>query len=140
MKPLFRAVLVNSAATLTLAFAAFLQPARAAIVILDDDFNDPGNNIGINSSGVGGGFNSFTSGGIVREINSLLQLDGQGYGYDRASVASQTGISINAAGTLYHFSGVSFTNDTTLGTTGNTDRLYLGVGNTNVAGDWQGTP
>ena len=42
--------------------APLRQPVRAAVVILNDAFNDPGNNLGINTNGIGDGFTVFIAG------------------------------------------------------------------------------
>lgn len=124
------------AASLTLGLAAFLQTARASIVILDDDFNDPNNNLAINTNGIGGGFGTFTaSTGYTRETNSLGVIGNTGNGAGRANIASVMPMDISAVGTLFDFQNVRYTN-TVVGGAPLTDRLCIGVLATNVASDW----
>jgi hypothetical protein len=121
---------------LTLGLAAFVQTARADVVILDDHFNDPGNRLTVNTNGIGGGFGSFTqSTGYTRETNSLGVIGNTGNGAGRANIASQNPMDISAVGTLFDFQNVSYTN-TVVGGAPNTDRLIIGVIATNVASDW----
>jgi hypothetical protein len=123
------------AAGLTLGLTAFVQITRADVVILDDHFNDPNNRLTVNTNGIGGGFGVFTSNtGFTRETNSLAQIGNTGNGAGRANIASQSPMDISAAGTMFDFQNVSYTNTTQA--TPNTDRLILGVIATNVASDW----
>ena len=95
-------------ASLTLGLAVLFQTARANLVILDDNFNDPNNNLAVNTNGIGGGFGSFTaSTGFVRETNGLAQVGNTVNGAGRANIASQNPMDISAAGTRFDFQNVS---------------------------------
>src|SRR5215469_15880496 len=81
---------------LVLGLTAFLQSAHANTVVLDDDFNDPNNNLGLNTNGIGDGFTSFaTDAADVGETNSLAFLSASVAGFNRSSIASIDGIGIN---------------------------------------------
>jgi hypothetical protein len=121
---------------LTLGLTALVQTARADVVILDDDFNDPNNRLTVNTNGIGGGFGVFTaSTGFTRETNGLGVIGNTGNGAGRANIASQNPMDISAVGTLFDFQNVRYTN-TVVGGAPNTDRLIIGVIATNVASDW----
>jgi hypothetical protein len=124
------------AAGLMLGLTAFFQSARADLVMLDDDFNDPNIRLAVNTNGIGGAFSFFTaSTGFARETNSYAQVGNTGNGAGRANIASQNGFPIGSGGTLFHFSNVRYTN-TVVGGAPLTDRLILGVLATNTASDW----
>lgn len=123
---------------LALGLLAPAQPVRADIVLLDDDFNDPNNNIGINTNGIGNGFTIFTAanGGVI-ETNSFAQTLMRVNGADRAVFCSMDALSINnAAGTRYEFRNVNFEKQPSSTGTGATDRLLVGVENRAPAGDF----
>jgi hypothetical protein len=124
------------AAGLMLGLTAFFQSARANLVMLDDDFNDPNIRLAVNTNGIGGGFGFFAlSGGFSRETNSFAQVGNTGNGAGRANIASQSGFPLGSGGTLFDFQNVKYTN-TVVGGAPLTDRLILGVLATNVASDW----
>src|ERR1051325_12175471 len=85
---------------------ALAQSSRADTIILDDHFNDPNNNIGINTNGIGSGFTIFTAvqGGVV-ESNSFAQTIMRVNGADRAVFNSIDALPINnaPAGTRFEF-------------------------------------
>src|ERR1051325_7731267 len=68
---------------------ALVQSVRADVLILDDHFNDPNNNLGLNTNGVGSGFTIFTAvqGGVI-ETNSFAQTLMRVNGADRAVFCS----------------------------------------------------
>ncbi len=124
---------------LTSGLAALVQPLRADTIILDDHFNDPNNNIGINTNGIGSGFTVFTaaSGGVL-ESNSFAQTLMRVNGADRAVFCSIDALPINnaIAGTRYQLLNVSFVKQPSSTGTGATDRLLVGVENRAPAGDF----
>jgi hypothetical protein len=123
-------------AGLMLGLTAFFQMARANLVVLDDDFNDPLNRLTVNTNGIGGAFGTFTAGGgQSSEANDNAVIASFVNGAARANIASQNGFAINAGGTLFDFQKVSYTNTTTAAA-GTTDRLILGVLGTNSPSDW----
>jgi len=125
---------------LVLGLAALTLPARADVVVFDDHFDD--NDLGTNTSGIGAGFSSFIQtpfgqdgNTYARETNSLAQLSSSINAAQRESIVSKNTVAINAGGTLFEFRGVSFTNQPANGGAPNTDRLFVGVGNTGPIAD-----
>ena len=123
--------------------ASPLPSTRLGTVVLDNGFNDANNNIGLNTNGVGHGFTTYVNAAsgqdgftYALETNSLAQLSSSVNGANRESIDSIDAFPVNAGGTLYQFSGVSFTNQLHNTGTGNTDRLLLGVQINGTAGDW----
>ncbi len=126
------------AACLMLGVAALSQSVRADLVVLDDDFNDPNNNLAINTNGIGSGFTLFTAvnGGVI-ESNSFVQTLMRVNGADRAVFCSINSLPVNGGvGTRYEFRNVNFVKQPSSTGTGATDRLLLGVHNRAPAGDW----
>ena len=131
-------------------------PPVAAGVVVDDNFNDytyisnTGNGVTStfsNTNGIGDGFNVGTwSDGIIFESNSLVIFRCPNNGADRNAMASIDGLSASLADSIYEFRGVKFAPDpsSVTNSTGETDRLYLGVAdenNLNVGGGgWQQNP
>ena len=129
-----------STAGLTAGLALFIQSVHASTVVLDDDFNDPGNNLGLNTLGIGGGFTAFSSNTdpntYALETNGVVQLSGDVNGGSRASIASINPIGLGSGGTTFEFRNVKFANQPSNTGTGTTDRLLLGVENQAPAGDF----
>ena len=126
-----------AACLITLGIAALAPSARAQLVVLDDQFNDPNNNIGLNTNGIGHGFTTFSaSGGIAIETNGTVRLDSPVNGAARESYSSIDSVGITSLGTLYEYIGLAFTNDVNYNVAPNTDRLFLGVQNSPGATDW----
>jgi hypothetical protein len=127
-------------AGLTLALTVIALPARADVVAFDDQFDD--NELATNANGIGSGFTSFIStpfgqdgNTYARETNGLAQLSSSINAAQRESIVSKDSVAINAGGTLFEFRGVSFTNQPANGGAPNTDRLFVGVGNTGPIAD-----
>ncbi len=125
------------AAGLTFALFALVLPVRADVVILDNHFNDPNNNIGLNTNGIGSGFTIFTAaqGGVI-ESNSFIHTLMRVNGADRAVFCSINSIPVGAAGTRYEFRNVQFEKQPSSTGTGATDRLLIGVQDRAPAGDF----
>jgi hypothetical protein len=123
--------------------ASILQPVRAAVVILNDAFNDPNNNLGINTNGIGNGFTAFLAGnsgpgGCLRETNGQAQFSSAVNGACRADIVSKdsTPLNLNSGVTTIQWNGLHFANQPLNKGAPNCDRVFLGLVNTNQAGDW----
>ena len=80
--------------------ATLPHPLRADVVILNDAFNDPNNNISLNTNGIGDGFNAFIAGysspgGYLRETNGQVQFSSAISGACRANIVSKDSIPLN---------------------------------------------
>jgi hypothetical protein len=123
--------------------ASLQQPVRAAAVILNDAFNDPGNNLGINTNGIGDGFTLFLAGnsgpgGYLREAQGQAQFSSAVNGACRENIVSKdsTRLNLNSGVTTIQWNGLHFANQPLNRGTPNCDRVFLGLVNTNMAGDW----
>ena len=123
--------------------ATLPQPLRADVVILNDAFNDPNNNISLNTNGIGDGFTAFIAGnsapgGYLREANGQVQFSSAINGACRENIISKESIplNVNTGLTTVQWNGLHFTNQPLNRARPNCDRVFLGLVNTNTAGDW----
>ena len=123
--------------------ASLQQTVRAAVVILNDAFNDPSNDLGINTKGIGHGFTSFIAGNTgpgayLRETNGQAQFSSAVNGAGRENIVSidSTPLNLNSGVTTIQWNGLHFTNQPLNKGAPNCDRVFLGLVNTNMAGDW----
>ena len=119
------------------------HPLRADAVILNDAFNDPHNNLGLNTNGIGDGFTAFIAGnmgpgGYLRETNGQAQFSSAVNGSCRANIVSKDSVSLNlnSGVTTVQWNGLHFTNQPLNRARPNCDRVFLALVNTNTAGDW----
>ena len=127
-----------------LALIGMLSPVALGVVIVDDHFDDGA--IGTNTTGIGTGFNSGTwsGGAVITESGTTVTLENSEVAWARVAITSKEGAAIGTNTAHYEFLGVSFSqspNGWDWG--GTTDRLALGVKDTNAAtesdtGFWPG--